>query len=61
MISLVAVSSGLWRYGRLGLLPARGELTKTALPMGTGSLLGAVIGGSWSGSLRLRRSRSFWG
>ena len=45
MISLVAVGSGLWRYGRLGMFPSRGQMTKTALPMGAGSVLGAVIGG----------------
>jgi uncharacterized membrane protein YfcA len=45
MISLVAVGSGLWRYGRLGMFPSRREMTKTALPMGAGSVVGAVIGG----------------
>jgi uncharacterized membrane protein YfcA len=45
MISLVAVGSGLWRYGRLGMLPARAELLRTALSMGAGSVLGAVVGG----------------
>lgn len=45
MISLVAVGSGLWRYGRLGMLPARPEMSRIALPMGAGSVLGAVVGG----------------
>jgi uncharacterized membrane protein YfcA len=45
MVSIVTVAAGLWRYGRLGALPDRAALRGTALPMGVGSILGAVIGG----------------
>jgi uncharacterized membrane protein YfcA len=44
LISLVTVTSGLWRYGRLGLLPRRPELMAVALPMGAGSVVGAALG-----------------
>jgi uncharacterized membrane protein YfcA len=43
-ISLVAVTAGLVRYGRLGLLPSRGELRRIALPMGLASVAGALPG-----------------
>lgn len=45
VISLVTVASGLWRYGRLDLLPRRPELMAVALPIGAGSIVGAALGG----------------
>lgn len=45
MISLVTVSSGLWRYHRLGLLPGKPEIAAIGLPVGSGSIIGAALGG----------------
>lgn len=45
MISIVTVTSGLWRYARLTALPDRDALRNVALPMGLGSIIGALIGG----------------
>lgn len=45
MISIVTVGSGLWRYRRLDVLPDRTAMRQVALPMGIGSIIGAVIGG----------------
>lgn len=45
MISSVTVASGLWRYYRLRALPGRHALHTVALPMGAGSIVGALIGG----------------
>ena len=42
MISLFTVASGLWRYRRLGALPERDAIRTVAVPMGFGSIIGAV-------------------
>jgi uncharacterized membrane protein YfcA len=49
MISLVTVAAGLWRYARLGALPARSVISTTAVPMGLGSILGAAVGALLAG------------
>lgn len=49
LVSLVLVPTALWRYRRLGLLPGRGEISTVAVPMGGGSVLGAVAGGLLAG------------
>lgn len=45
MISLVTLASGLWRYHRLNALPDRAGVRRVALPMGIGSVIGALAGG----------------
>ncbi len=44
-ISIVAVTAGLVRYGRLHMLPSRGELRRIAIPMGLASVAGTIPGG----------------
>jgi uncharacterized membrane protein YfcA len=44
MISIVTVLSGLLRYGRLAALPSIRSFRTVAVPMGLGSIAGAVIG-----------------
>lgn len=45
LVSIVLVITAIWRYGRLGMLPDRSSLQGIALPMGAGSIVGAVLGG----------------
>lgn len=45
LISLPAVSVGVWRYARLGSFSDRRDLRTLVLPMGVGSILGALAGG----------------
>lgn len=45
LVSLILVLTALWRYGRLSMLPAKPDMLAIALPMGTGSVLGALLGG----------------
>ena len=40
------MSVGLWRYARAGTLADRRDLTGLVLPMGLGSIVGAVVGGA---------------
>ena len=44
MISVPIVLMGLWRQASSGLRPSATELTALVLPMGAGSILGAVVG-----------------
>lgn len=46
VVSLILVPVAIWRYARLGMLPKRRDLSTVALPMGSGSVVGAVLGGS---------------
>ena len=41
---------GLFRYGRMGLLPGRSTLLRIGLPMGIESLVGAAAGGAFAGT-----------
>ncbi|MFN4282313.1 MAG: TSUP family transporter [Alphaproteobacteria bacterium] len=45
LVSLILVPAALWRYGRLSMLPKKTDMQAIALPMGAGSVLGAVVGG----------------
>lgn len=45
LVSLVLVPTALWRYGRLAMLPGREQIKAIALPMGGGSVVGALLGG----------------
>jgi uncharacterized membrane protein YfcA len=49
-ISIPTVCMGLFRYGRMGLLPGRSTLLRVGLPMGVESLVGAAAGGVFAGS-----------
>jgi uncharacterized membrane protein YfcA len=49
-ISIPTVCMGLFRYGRMGLLPGRSTLLRVGLPMGVESLVGAAAGGAFAGS-----------
>jgi uncharacterized protein len=49
-ISIPTVCMGLFRYGRMGLLPGRSTLQCVGLPMGVESLIGAAAGGAFAGS-----------
>ena len=49
-ISIPTVCMGLFRYGRMGLLPGRSTLLRIGLPMGIESLVGAAAGGAFAGS-----------
>jgi uncharacterized membrane protein YfcA len=49
-ISIPTVCMGLFRYGRMGLLPGRSTLLRIGLPMGIESLIGAAAGGAFAGS-----------
>lgn len=51
MISIVTVLSGLLRYRGLAALPDIGSLRTVAVPMGLGSIVGAIIGGLLVGLL----------
>jgi len=50
-ISIPTVCMGLYRYGRLGLLPSQDTLARIGLPMGSESLFGAAVGGAFAGSV----------
>lgn len=41
---------GLFRYGRMGLLPGRFTLLRIGLPMGVESFVGAAAGGAFAGT-----------
>ncbi|MFN4163572.1 MAG: sulfite exporter TauE/SafE family protein [Ferrovibrio sp.] len=45
LVSMVLVLAALVRYGQLKLLPGRANLRAIAIPMGSGSILGAIAGG----------------
>jgi uncharacterized protein len=49
-ISIPTVCMGLFRYGRMGLLPNRSILLRIGAPMGVESLIGAAGGGAFAGS-----------
>jgi uncharacterized protein len=49
-ISIPTVCMGLFRYGRMGLLPGRSTLLRIGTPMGAESLIGAAAGGAFAGS-----------
>jgi uncharacterized membrane protein YfcA len=49
-ISIPTVCMGLYRYGRMGLLPGRATLTRIGLPMGIESFIGAPAGGAFAGT-----------
>jgi len=49
-ISIPTICMGLWRYGRLGMLPSRRTLFRVGLPMGAESFVGAAVGGALAGS-----------
>lgn len=49
IISLPTVSVGLVRYARQGAFRDRSSFTETILPMGTGSVIGAIVGGVLAG------------
>lgn len=45
LVSLPTVLAGLGRYARLGAFEERSDLGRLVLPMGVGSILGALVGG----------------
>jgi uncharacterized membrane protein YfcA len=49
-ISIPTVCMGLFRYGRMGLLPDRSTLLRIGLPMGFESFVGAAAGGAFAGT-----------
>ena len=49
LISLPTVAVGVLRHGRLGSFAERADLALTVAPMGSGSVVGAVVGGSLVG------------
>jgi uncharacterized membrane protein YfcA len=49
LVSLVLVPTALWRYARLDTLPGSADIRAVAVPMGAGSILGAVAGGLAAG------------
>jgi uncharacterized membrane protein YfcA len=49
-ISIPTVCMGLFRYGRMGLLPGRSTLLRVGLPMGIESFVGAAAGGAFAGT-----------
>ncbi len=51
MISIVTMLSGVWRYHRLDALPDKRSLQTVAVPMGLGSIIGAIVGGLLVGLL----------
>lgn len=46
LVSLPTVGVGLWRFARIGALCERDEITRLVVPMGVGSIVGAVVGGA---------------
>ena len=49
-ISIPTVCMGLFRYGRMGLLPGRATLLRIGLPMGIESFVGAAAGSAFAGT-----------
>jgi uncharacterized protein len=49
-ISIPTVCMGLFRYGRMGLLPGRSTMLRIGLPMGIESFVGAAAGGAFAGT-----------
>ena len=49
LISLPTVAVGVLRHRRLGSYGERADLTRTVTPMGAGSVVGALVGGSLVG------------
>jgi uncharacterized membrane protein YfcA len=49
-VSIPTVCMGLFRYGRMGLLPCSSTLLRIGTPMGIESLIGAAAGGAFAGS-----------
>jgi uncharacterized membrane protein YfcA len=49
-ISIPTVCMGLFRYGRIRLLPGRSTLLRIGLPMGIESFVGAAAGGAFAGT-----------
>jgi uncharacterized membrane protein YfcA len=49
-VSIPTVCMGLFRYGRMGLLPGRATLWRIGAPMGVESLIGAAAGGAFARS-----------
>src|SRR5262249_12960209 len=49
-VSIPTVCVGLFRYGRIGLLPSRSTLLRIGIPMGLESFVGAARGGARGGS-----------
>jgi uncharacterized membrane protein YfcA len=49
-VSIQTVCAGLFRYGRIGLLPNRSTLLRIGIPMGVESLIGAAAGAALAGS-----------
>jgi uncharacterized membrane protein YfcA len=49
-VSIPTVCMGLFRYGRMGLLPGPSTLLRIRTPMGIESLIGAAAGGAFAGS-----------
>jgi uncharacterized membrane protein YfcA len=47
-VSIPTVCMGLFRYGRMGLLPSRSTLLRIGLPMGVESFVGAAAGGAFA-------------
>jgi len=45
LISLPTVAMGIYRYARLKAYSEPGSLVNTVLPMGVGSVIGAIVGG----------------
>lgn len=50
-VSIPTVCMGLWRYGRLGLLPNRRTLLWIGLPLGLESFIGSAVGSSFAGAV----------
>jgi uncharacterized protein len=51
-VSIPTVCVGLFRYGRIGLIPGRSTLLRIGLPMGLESFVGAAAGGRSPGQHR---------
>ena len=45
LVSLPTILVGLWRHAALGNTPRREDITGLVVPMGAGSIAGALIGG----------------
>ena len=50
LVSIPTVCVGLFRYGRMGLLPSRAILLRIGAPMRTERLIGAAAGGAFAGT-----------
>jgi uncharacterized protein len=49
-ISIPTVCMGIYRYGRMGMLPSRRTLLNVGVPMAAESFVGAAAGGAFAGS-----------